>query len=572
MRKLVVTRIRIVSIIVIVVALVLVGRLYTVQVIRGDDFSQRADRQYIRPQAGVFDRGSIFFEDKDGERIAAAAIQSGFTLALNPTLLTESPADLYEKLNAIVPIDKDTFLLRAGKTDDPYEEIRGEITQEEADTIEALELDGVYLYRHAWRYYPGDALAAQTIGFVGSNDTGELSGQYGIERFYEEVLVRYEDSVYVNFFAEVFANLSQALDEDSEFRGQGDVILTIEPSAQAFLETTLQEVATEWRSREVGGIVLDPHSGAVIALGTYPAFDLNAYNEVDDIGVFSNPLIEGIFEMGSIIKPITVAAGIDSGAISESTTYNDTGSITYDGYTIYNYDGKGRGVVPMQEVLSQSLNTGVSFIVEQMGSRTFANYMEAFGLRKKTDIDLPGEVNGLTDNLDSPRKIEYATASFGQGIAMTPITTARALAALGNGGYLVHPHVVKEIDYDVGPNKVFEYESEGPIISEDTSDRITQMLVNVVDDALLGGTVAIERHSIAAKTGTAQIASPQGGYYEDRFLHSFFGYFPAYEPRFLVFLYNREPVGARYASQTLTDPFMKLAKFLLSYYEVPPDR
>ena len=572
MRKLVVTRIRVVSVVVITVAVILIGRLYTVQIIRGNNFSERADRQYTRPQTGVFDRGSVFFEDKEGERIAAATIQSGFTLAINPTLLEESPEELFEKLSSITDIDRDTFLYRANKTDDPYEEIRGEITQTEADAINELGLDGVYLYRHSWRYYPGDTLAAQTVGFVGSNDVGDLSGQYGIERHYEEVLVRHEDSVYVNFFAEVFANISNSLDDESEFRGQGDLMLTIEPSAQAFLETTLVDVAREWRSREVGGIVLDPNTGAIVAMGTYPTFDLNTYNEVDDIGVFSNPLVEDIFEMGSIIKPLTVAAGIDSGAISADTTYNDKGEITYDGYTIYNYDGKARGIVPMQEVLSQSLNTGVSFVVEQMGTKRFAEYMDAFGLRDTTEIDLPGEVAGLTNNLDSPRRIEYATASFGQGIAMTPIATARALAALGNGGYLVTPHVVKEIDYDVGPNKKIEHEKQGPVISKETSDEITRMLVAVVDEALLGGTVSIDRHSIAAKTGTAQIAAPWGGYYEDRFLHSFFGYFPAYEPRFIVFLYNREPVGAKYASQTLTDPFMKLAKFLLSYYEVPPDR
>lgn len=572
MRTLVVSRIRVVSVVVIVVAMVLVGRLYMVQVVRGDDFSERAERQYIRPQEGVFDRGDIFFEDKNGERIAAAAIQSGFTLAINPRVLDITPEELYTELSAHIDIDYDTVVYRAGKSDDPYEELRGQLTEEEADLISALDIDGVYLYRHGWRYYPGGSLAAQTIGFIGSEGGDERVGQYGIERHYEEVLVRHEESVYVNFFAEVFANVSDALDTDSEFRGQGDVVVTIEPSAQAFLETTLEEVADVWQSREVGGIVMDPTTGAIVAMGSYPAFDLNAFNEVDDISVFSNPLVESLFEMGSIIKPLTMAAGLDSGAVTPLTTYEDKGQVTYDGYTIYNYDGKARGVVPMQEVLNQSLNTGVSYVVTQMGTKEFAEYMEAFGIRETTGIDLPGEVRGLTDNLDSPRRIEFATASFGQGIAMTPIATARALAALANGGYLVQPHVVKEIDYDVGPSKVFKYEQKGPVISETTSDTITRMLVKVVDDALLGGTVSIERHSIAAKTGTAQIASPYGGYYEDRFLHSFFGYFPAYEPRFLVFLYNREPVGARYASQTLTDPFMKLAKFLLSYYEVPPDR
>src|SRR5690606_4646376 len=213
---------------------------------------------------------------------------------------------------------------------------------------------------------------------------------------------------------------------------------------------------------------------------------------------------------GSIIKPLTVAAGLDSGAITPQSTYYDAGSMTLNGRTFSNYDGKARGLVSIQEILNQSLNTGVAHIVQQMGKGKFAEYMLDFGLGEETGIDLPNETHGLVSNLESPRDIEYATASFGQGIAMTPIETVRALATLGNGGKLINPHLVTRIDYKLGGSKKVTPGPERQVISKETSEEITRMLVKVVDTALLGGTVKMDRYSIAAKTGTAQIAKPNG--------------------------------------------------------------
>jgi cell division protein FtsI/penicillin-binding protein 2 len=283
--------------------------------------------------------------------------------------------------------------------------------------------------------------------------------------------------------------------------------------------------------------------------------------------------VEDVYEFGSTIKALTMAAGLDSGAITRDSTYYDAGFITLNEFTIRNFDGKGRGTVPMQEVLNQSLNTGVSHIVKEMGKERFRDYFLAYKLGSETGIDLPNETFGLIDNLYSPRDVEYATASFGQGVAFTPIATIRALATLANGGVLVTPHLAKKINYDDGTSKEIRYPEGERVLSEKTSEEISKMLITVVDDALRGGTVALPNHSIGAKTGTAQIADPvNGGYYEDKFLHSFFGYFPAFEPRFIVFMYTVEPKGVKYASETLTGPFMEIARFLINYYSIPPDR
>jgi len=271
-----------------------------------------------------------------------------------------------------------------------------------------------------------------------------------------------------------------------------------------------------------------------------PSFNLNEFSKENDISIFRNPIVEDVYEMGSIIKPLTISAGLDSEAITAETTYNDRGFIKIDGYEVSNYDGKARGVVDMQEVLSQSLNTGVVFVVGEMGNDVFREYMRNFGLIEKTDIDLPNEASPLIKNLDSPRNIEYATASFGQGIALSPIMTVRALSALANDGILTNPHLVKKINYEIGPAKTIEIKEGRRVLKSETADEITRMLVRVVDEALAGGTVKLDNYSVAAKTGTAQMANPkEKGYYDDRFLHSFFGYFPAYNPEFMVFPYSK---------------------------------
>ncbi len=563
-------RVRIIFSALVLVALVLVFRLYTIQIIDNDIYSSKADRQYVRTGSNLFDRGTIFMMDKDGRRVSGASIKSGFTVALNPSIL-ENPVDAYKKLSEIIEIDEEDFLLKASKSDDPYEEIANKIEEDIGEKINSLDINGLNVYKDRWRFYPGGTLAAQTIGFV-ANDNEILRGVYGVERYYNDILSRETSGVYVNFFAEVFANLNKTLFKSSSERA-GDIVTSIEPSVQLFLERKLAEIDEKWNSKLTAGIIMNPQNGEIHALAVNPTFNLNTFGEEEDNFIFSNPLVENVYEMGSIIKPLTMAAGIDSRAVTPKTRYYDKGYVELDSFTISNFDGKSRGDVDMQQVLSQSLNTGVTFVVGEMGNDVFSKYMRSYGIGEETGIDLPNESAGLIDNLNSPRDIEYATASFGQGIAMTPISTVRALAALANGGVLVTPHIATRIDYRNGLFKNVSFNDGERVLKIETTEKITQMLVKVVDEALLGGTVKFDNYSVAAKTGTAQIAKVnERGYYDDRFLHSFFGYFPAYDPEFLLFFITVEPKEVRYASQTLTHPFIDTVKFLTNYYEIPPDR
>lgn len=550
------------------VALIIETRLYFLQVVNKDYYRDRADRQYFGPQKNIFDRGSIFFTSIDGSEIAAASLKIGYKLAINPSII-EHPEDIFNILSFELNLDEEDFLYHTDKKDDPYEELARRIEPDVAETIVNKKIPGVSVFKEKWRFYPGESLASHTIGFM-SYQGDELKGRYGLEGYYDNLLERSNQNIFSNFFVEIFSNIKNLIADKSDLKGS--IVLTIEPTVQHFLENELKSLDEKWQSKNVGGIIMDPKTGEIVSMALYPDFNLNEFNLVDDASVYTNHLVESVYEMGSIVKPLTMAIGLDQNVIDRNSTYDDPGSMTLDGFTFYNYDKRARGVVNVQEILNQSLNTGVAHVVNLVGEETFAEYMKKL-LGQKTGIDLPNESAPLVGNLNSNRKIEFATASYGQGIAISPVSIATALSSLGNGGYLVQPHLVKKIEYQNGFSKKINPEPKEQIFSKETSEEISRMLVKVVDEALRGGEVALTNHSVAAKTGTAQIAKTDGsGYYDDRYLHSFFGYFPAFDPEFIVFLYIIEPQGVDYASETLTEPFMNLTKFLINYYEIPPDR
>lgn len=544
------------------------ARAYSLQIIHGDTYREDASGQYVSSSSDYFDRGSIFLTRRDGTEVAGASIAREYALAIQPNRITDASA-IYTALQDIVPIEAEDFYARAAKTNDPHEQIAKGLSEDTAERIRALSLRGVTLVPIRTRFYPGGTLAAHSVGFI-AFDGDDRVGRYGIERYYENALSRSNDEVYKNAFTELFANVRDLVFVSAEEQ-EGDVVTSIEPNVQSFLEKELQTARAKWNTTKTAGIILDPTTGVVVALAITPTFDANDFG-ASQSSTYPNVLVENVFEMGSIVKPLTVAAALDAGSITERTTYNDTGSRTFDKYTIYNFDKRARGVVPIQEILSQSLNVGIAFVVEKMGKENLRRYFERFGLREETGIDLPAEAAPLTDNLDSPREIEYVTAGYGQGIAITPLAMARALSVLPDG-YIEDPHIATAIRLRSGVvHSINREQFRHQVLKPETVETITRMLVKVVDEALVGGKYKHEHYSIAAKTGTAQIAAPSGGYYDDRYLHTFFGYFPAYQPRFLVFLMNLESVGAQYASQTLTDPFIHITDYLINYYEIPPDR
>ncbi|MFM2384029.1 MAG: hypothetical protein RIQ72_601 [Candidatus Parcubacteria bacterium] len=566
------SRIRLLSIAMLLVAVMLIVKLYSVQIIHGSDFAERADRQYQKPTGHIFSRGTIYFTEKSGNTISAAAVKTGFILAINPKLVQKAGIDtVYTSLKIhITDLDYADFYSKASKQNDTYEEIRKKIDEKTGEAIAAQKIAGIGLYKDKWRYYPGGELAAHVLGLIGYNAENELAGRYGLERSYQETLLRDSDSVYVNFFAEMFSNIKKTVLKSEKF--EGDIVTSIEPDTQQYIEQMLAKLSKAYNSERSGAIIMDPKTGEIVAMALAPTFDPNNLKDIKDPAVFSNNLVESVYEMGSVVKPLTMAVGIDTGKVTANTVYHDKGSVTLNNKTMYNFDKKGRGDITLQYALSKSLNTGFVYVAQQVGNKTLADYFLKFGIGEKTKIDLPNESTGLVKNLSSNIDIEFATASFGQGIAMSPIALLRAYSAIANQGELVQPHVVKKINYRLGYSKDISAQVGPRVIKPETARAVTDMMVYNVDHSLLDGKAKNERYAVAAKTGTAQIATSGGTYDEYRFLHSFVGFLPAYNPRFLVFIYTVNPRGVNYASETLAQPFVDLSRFLINHYELPPDR
>ena len=561
-------RIRLISGFIIVVFLLLIAKLFSVQVLHGKEYSERADRQYVTPVENLFDRGDIFFKKKDGSLVGAASTITGFKVAIVPKLIKDQEQAYLAISSVLTNIDKTDFLRKADKKDDPYEEIGNHLTKEQADKISSQKILGVSVFKEKWRFYPGGELASQTIGFVAYRDNDFL-GRYGLERFYNGTLAFAPQKLYVNFFAEVFSTINKAFFDNG--KKEGDIVSSIEPVVQGFAEKQIGDAVSKWDAMRGGVIIMNPKNGEIIAMASSPTFNLNNFRQ-SDVSVFSNSLVENVFEFGSVIKPLTMSMGLNEGVITPETKYNDVGQLLIDGHVINNFDKKARGIVSMHEVLNQSLNTGAIFVMKRIGKEKFKSYMLDYGFDKKTGIDLPNEAKNLTSNLNTNRDLEYANASFGQGIALSPVSLVGAFSALANGGFPVTPHLIITIKYRDGGQEELSYPATKQVITKETSDVMSNMLTTVVDKGFNTKQFNLDKWSIAAKTGTAQVAKADGsGYEEDKHQHTIIGYFPSYDPKFLVLYYLIDP-KAQYAIESLRDPYLNTAKFLLNYYIIPTDR
>jgi len=434
-----------------------------------------------------------------------------------------------------------------------------------------LQLNGIGVDVYPERYHPEGNLAAHLLGFVDVDN----KGHYGIEEYFNNFLLAPTDEIVPGpdprLEKSLGAPAADAVLPESPFipsPARRDLILTLSRSLQFVAETRLQEAIEAYQAESGVVIIMDPQTSAVLAMAGYPSYNPDRYADYAPER-FINPAISKIYEPGSVFKLITFAAALDKQAITPDMRFKDTDKFIYGEQTIRNWDRKGRGMVTAQQALAESLNvTTARIATREVGATDFYNTVARFGFGQNTGIELAFEAAGIVNGPTSPQWAigNLATNSFGQGISVTPLQMANAVAAIAAGGVVHRPHIVNmSINEDVV--RVKEPEGASIAISPEAARTLTQMMVaaaNHTKKAIVPG------YAIAGKTGTAEIPT-MGGYKEDRTITTFVGFFPADDPQFLILVKLERPKTSAWASQTAAPTFRKIAEDIIHIYNLPPD-
>ena len=428
---------------------------------------------------------------------------------------------------------------------------------------------GMVIEEQEVRVYPEGELAAHAIGYVGFDfDSERRVGRYGVEGFFDSRL------------RGDFGWLSGERDGAGQFIGVAasefrpaedgaDVVLTIDRVIQSFVEKELKDGVERYGAERGSIIVMNPKTGAILGMATYPTFDPNTYYAVKDARVQTNPVVSDIFEPGSILKPVVMAGAINEGLVEPNTTFVDNGPVKVDKYTINTFDGKHYGVQTMTQVLEQSNNIGMVWLSNIMGKEMMYDYLRRFGVGERTGIELDGETQ---TNLREPRDwniTNTATISFGQGIAVTPLQALNAVNAIANDGKLTQPHIVSRVRYPNGQVEETTPTVVKHVVTEQTAAKVSAMMVSVLENGV-AGLARVPGYYLAGKTGTAQVADETGKYSADKKIISFTGFGPVPDPEFSVLIKLDNPSGLSFASGTAAPMFRNLSEKILNYYQIPP--
>lgn len=541
-------RINIIFVVFLLISATIIGRLVFIQILQGDLYKALSQGLHASFNEMPGNRGEIFL--KGGESLAINIDQPFvFTHPSKIKNLEETVNDLSQVLG----LEKD-FLLAKLQKDNSYLLLKRKLNQQELEALEELNMEGIYIDKEKGRYYPQENLASQIVGFLGA----EGKGQYGLEQFY---------------------NLILTTETSFEENKQGsDLILTIDYNVQFKAEELLQKIKQDLGVEKGQVIVIEPNSGKILAMANLLNFNPNHYEQYareGNLEVFKNRATQELFEPGSVFKAITMAAALQENKISPQTTYIDEGSVKIDGYPtpIYNYGQRVHGKQTMTNVLEKSINTGAVFVQRQLGQSLFLKYIESFGFFEPTGIDIQ-ETYSENKEIKKGREINFATASFGQGIEITPIQLVRAYSAIANKGRLINPYLVEKILYQEDGLVIPQQEDTGKsVISSMTASQLTAMLVSVVENGF-GKQARVPGYFIAGKTGTAQVSYGALGIdkdgYSEETIQTFIGFGPAFNPQFLILvkLDNPKTKTAEYSAIPL---FRELAGYIINQYQIPPD-
>ncbi len=528
----------------------LLFHLYELQVTKGEYYLARAQSQYLASRFLNSERGIIYFTDKDNN-LFPAALNKNFPIIYAVPKSIEDPQEAANTLSPILEKPAADLEKIFSNTKESYRVLVKKADSETTKKITDANLKGVYVDIEPTRFYPLGNLASHLLGFVGPNKTSPREGgHYGVEEAYDGILSP--------------KGTADPMPETKFEKTEpgSDLTLTIDLNIQTEAEKILTNLVSAYKAESGVIIVADPKTGKILAMASAPNFDLNSYQNYE-LKTFVNPATQHVYEPGSVFKALTFAAALDAGSITPETTYMDAGRITMNGKTIQNYDypTKGpHGKTTMAEVIEHSLNLGAVFAQQKLGREPFLKYMKNFGVDEKTGIDLPGEARGNLKQLNpNERDIAFATASYGQGVALTPLELITAMSAIANGGTLMRPYV----------NSNLEPKAIRRVIGKKAAEEITQIMVSAVDKVNIA---KINGFAIAGKTGTAYIPDFKKGGYTTDVVTTYVGFGPASDPRFIILAKLEKPEGAPLAGTSVVPAWRNLAQFVINYYDIAPDR
>jgi len=531
-------------------------RLFYVQVVRNDSNGKNL---YLKTKSLEPERGRIF--DTNGNPIVLN--QNSYTLFLEPKKIKRKN-QLIDLISKEIEMDKASLEAKIDETL-VYQVIKNNIDEEVKDKIDKHKLDGVGFEYKMKRFYPESSLSAHLTGFVGSDEKGDQIGYFGLEGFYDKDLKGLPGILQTErdiIGRPIFVGTQNRVEPEN---GR-DLILTIDKSVQEIAKRRLGEGIEKYKAKSGCVIVVEPFSMAVRALTCLPDYDIDRYFQFNE-GFFENPAISEVYEPGSIFKPLVMAAAIDAGKINPEETMNEDGPIKIGEYSIKTWDDKYAGKISMTRILEKSSNVGMVYVGKKLGNDKLYSYIKNYGFDKVTGIDLQGETSGFLKAQQNWYPIDYATATFGQGIAVSPIQMIKAFSAIINGGRLMKPYVVEKVvtgNKEKKINPVFEKQ----VIKKRASDIIKKMLVSTVANSEAKWDKP-KNYKIGGKTGTAQI--PIAGRYDpSKTIASFIGFAPDDEPKFLVLVTLREPGTSPWGSETAAPLFFEIAEELLVYYNIVP--
>ena len=575
-------RIKIFQIIIITVAAIIILRLFYWQFF--SDIASNTD-SFLKESEIPASRGEIYAADG----FPLVTNQEAFLLYGKPSELSKKPSEVAKTLAPFL-ISEKYATLSANLSDQDLKQKEEEISKKEQDLTTKLEnqsfywvqlarkvplevkdkieksgISGLGFEQDEKRFYPEASMAAQLLGFVGFDKFGRDTGYFGIEGYWDRKI----------------RGKNGRLGQEQDPFGIPILVGRYQPiapkkgsSLYSFLDRTVQYIVEEklkvavekYGAKDGTVIVADPKTGHILAMATFPNYNPNLRLEFDE-SLYRNPAVADTFEPGSIFKLITMSAALDLSVVDPNTKCPCDGPRQIGGFEISTWNKKYHPDSTMTEVIQNSDNVGMTFVSEKLGIDKFYDYIAKFGFGKLTKIDLQEESQGSIRSKDQWREIDLATASFGQGIAVTPIQMIQAVCAIANSGKLISPKVVIKIK-DGGKEEQVKPDFERQIISPKTASQITEMMVNAVEKGEAKAYVP-KGFRIAGKTGTAQI--PVAGHYDpNKTIASFIGFAPAYDPKFVMLVRFSQPSSSPYGSETAAPTFFEIAREFFNYWGISP--